>query len=883
MEYMHFRELPAGINAIVAIATYSGYNQEDSVIMNQSSIDRGFFRSVFYRSYRDEEKKQGSMCNEEFEKPSKEAVSGMRTATYEKLEEDGLVAPGTRVSGDDIIIGKTTALPAMDEEGGRTQKFTKKDTSTALRSSESGIVDQVMLTTNDSGYKFCKVRVRSVRVPQIGDKFCSRHGQKGTCGITYRQEDMPFTIEGIVPDIIVNPHAIPSRMTIGHLVECLLGKVSATTGDEGDATPFTDITVEDISRTLHRCGYQLRGNEVMYNGHTGRKLEAQIFLGPTYYQRLKHMVDDKIHSRARGPVQILTRQPVEGRSRDGGLRFGEMERDCCSEGTLITMSDGTVKPIEKICAGDVVQTLDLEHKRTSCNIVLETLNKGTKSCLEITQLDGTVVNVTPNHEILTLEKDSQKLIWKKAEDLHIGDLLLRGGYPISRNYDDAKNTVLLSLDAFIKDHPHIESLPSFLPIRETDYETCSILCRLLGSLMTDGNLRRNGQNSVAGNLNLGEKKDVDDVLKDLERLDTCNVSVTEHVGFFEKNKSPIVTFGVPLPSSLCYVLMSLGAKIGRKVDSVEFIPRWLYSAPKYMIQEFLSGFFGGDGCNIRAWLDKVIAPGFCRSKSYHLRASLFSFMDEMSSLLILLGFQKPWTKATVYVVTKHSKNRRLGKYRGLSEEEIRENNPWIQRDDRVMLEVTKGIRMEDLFRFSENIRFAYCSQKSRVFTQRLSYAYMKNYLLKRGNEAMREFALSQKPMKEWVLVVNSSPIDDLLTIPVSEIKPCGELRTFDLCIEKNHNFFANSTNVHNCMISHGAAQFLKERLFDQSDAYRIHVCDLCGMIAVANLRKNTFECPACRNKTQISQVNIPYACKLLFQELTAMNVAPRIFTSIPAE
>jgi len=235
-------------------------------------------------------------------------------------------APGTRVSGDDIIIGKTTALPSGDAD--EKQKFTKKDTSTALRSSESGIVDQVMISMNDNGYKFAKIRVRSVRVPQIGDKFCSRHGQKGTCGITYRTEDMPFTVEGMVPDIIVNPHAIPSRMTIGHLVECLLGKVSATTGAAGDATPFTDITVEDISRALHRCGYQLRGNEVMYNGHTGRKLEAQIFLGPTYYQRLKHMVDDKIHSRARGPVQILTRQPVEGRSRDGGLRFGEMERDC---------------------------------------------------------------------------------------------------------------------------------------------------------------------------------------------------------------------------------------------------------------------------------------------------------------------------------------------------------------------------------------------------------------------------------------------------------------------------------------------------------------------------------------------------------------------------
>lgn len=185
-----------------------------------------------------------------------------------------------------------------------------------------------MVTTGEDGLKLCKVRVRVVRIPQIGDKFSSRHGQKGTCGITYRQEDLPFTQEGIVPDIIVNPHAIPSRMTIGQLIECLLGKVSAITGHEGDATPFTDTSVNDFSRRLHECGYQLWGNEVMYNGHTGRRLEAQIFIGPTYYQRLKHMVDDKIHSRSRGPTQILTRQPVEGRARDGGLRFGEMERDC---------------------------------------------------------------------------------------------------------------------------------------------------------------------------------------------------------------------------------------------------------------------------------------------------------------------------------------------------------------------------------------------------------------------------------------------------------------------------------------------------------------------------------------------------------------------------
>ncbi|EGC37242.1 RNA polymerase II core subunit [Dictyostelium purpureum] len=329
MEYLHFRELPAGQNACVAIACYSGYNQEDSVILNQSAIDRGLFRSMFYRAYKDEQKKQTSLMEEQFEKPDRDTCAGMRHGSYEKIDEDGLVAPGVRVAGDDIIIGKTTPLPPQEDDlGPKTRRHTKRDSSTALRSSENGIVDQVILTTSGEGFKFCKVRVRSMRVPQIGDKFSSRHGQKGTCGMAYRQEDLPWTVEGIVPDIVVNPHAIPSRMTIGQLIECLLGKVSASTGDEGDATPFTDVTVEAISQALHKVGYQMTGHEVMYNGHTGRRMDAQIFIGPTYYQRLKHMVDDKIHSRSRGPVQILTRQPVEGRSRDGGLRFGEMERDC---------------------------------------------------------------------------------------------------------------------------------------------------------------------------------------------------------------------------------------------------------------------------------------------------------------------------------------------------------------------------------------------------------------------------------------------------------------------------------------------------------------------------------------------------------------------------
>ncbi|WIA14943.1 hypothetical protein OEZ86_003599 [Tetradesmus obliquus] len=325
MEYLKFRELPAGINAIVSIACYSGYNQEDSLMMNQSSIDRGFFRSIFYRAYKEEEKKMGTLTNETIERPDSMTTAGMRHGCYDKLDDDGLIAPGTRVSGEDILVGKTVALP---EDPTGAQRFVKRDASLALRNSEAGVVDQVLLTTSEAGQTFVKVRVRSICIPQVGDKFASRHGQKGTVGITYTQEDMPFTAEGIVPDLIVNPHAIPSRMTIGHLVEALMSKVAACQGSEGDATPFTDVKVDDVSEELHKRGYQRYGWEVMYNGHTGRQLAALVYMNPTYYQRLKHMVDFKIHSRSRGPTQILTRQPVEGRARDGGLRFGEMERDC---------------------------------------------------------------------------------------------------------------------------------------------------------------------------------------------------------------------------------------------------------------------------------------------------------------------------------------------------------------------------------------------------------------------------------------------------------------------------------------------------------------------------------------------------------------------------
>lgn len=513
MKYMQFHNLPAGTNAIVAIMVYSGYNQEDSVLMNQYAIDRGFFRSMFYRTYSMTAEKtmdnirlrkiktatvdsggsgynwgdivtaggtklrvdntkntldavticeggtgysvsdrirvgdvelnvlevdaigsvvglekplgcdttaliknessvaaelvQGSGVNlrvdteltvgivthvgladengsktdltasqsglratnvesagvglklnvevvwpnidgdnyddnqertttdEIFEHPmySERNEQGLRYAQdlFSKIDRDGIVKAGCPVVADDILIAKTVPNPPdpslrlVDHSNYRVETV-------KLRKGEDGFVDKVMITTSgvnlDTAKVHVKVRIRNSRIPEVGDKFASRHGQKGTIGFAYRQEDMPFTQFGISPDIIVNPHAIPSRMTIGHLVECLLSKVGALTGFTGKATPFTHLDVHQISQRLHNSGYQLRGNEAMYNGHTGRRLQAKIFLGPTYYQRLKHMVADKIHSRASGPTKSLERQPTDGRGNDGGLRFGEMERDC---------------------------------------------------------------------------------------------------------------------------------------------------------------------------------------------------------------------------------------------------------------------------------------------------------------------------------------------------------------------------------------------------------------------------------------------------------------------------------------------------------------------------------------------------------------------------
>lgn len=306
---------------------YLKVNQEDSVILNKSAVERGLFTSTYYKTYKEQNNKNHSNGEEEFF--TKPEVKGSKPYNYDKLESDGFVKENTYVQAGDIIIGK--CMPNKNANN-----ITYKDNSIPLKNNEEGFIDKnscndrVFCNINGDGYSFCKVRVRNDRIPTIGDKFSSRSGQKGTCGILYRQEDMPFTKDGIVPDIIMNPHAIPSRMTIGQLIECIMGKACAELGSYGDATPFTDLSVEDVSKILKdKCGMDRYGNEILYNSRTGEQITTEIFIGPTYYQRLKHMVKDKLHSRSsNGPIVLLSRQPAEGRARDGGLRLGEMEVEC---------------------------------------------------------------------------------------------------------------------------------------------------------------------------------------------------------------------------------------------------------------------------------------------------------------------------------------------------------------------------------------------------------------------------------------------------------------------------------------------------------------------------------------------------------------------------
>lgn len=324
LEYINQEENPYGVNAIVAIMSYTGYNVEDAILINEGALKRGLFNTTYFTTYSstEETSDNGSSSSTFANILADPTTTGLKLGhDYSQLDEYGLINEQTEVHDKMVIIGKKTSTVNKDEPS--------RDASVVPKKGQLGIVDKVFITDTEEGSRLAKVRVREQRSPAIGDKMASRSGQKGTIGLIVLEEDMPFTAEGIRPDLIINPHAIPSRMTIGQLIECLLGKACSLYGFSGDCTAFATkgANYDNYGKLLTKMGFSNTGNELLYSGMTGEQLEANVYIGPTYYMRLKHMVKDKVNARSTGPRTLISRQPVQGRANDGGLRIGEMERD----------------------------------------------------------------------------------------------------------------------------------------------------------------------------------------------------------------------------------------------------------------------------------------------------------------------------------------------------------------------------------------------------------------------------------------------------------------------------------------------------------------------------------------------------------------------------
>lgn len=355
MEYIEMDKRPQSQNFVVAIMPFEGFNMLDALVINKGAVDRGLGRSAYYRTYEAVENRYPGGQKDKFEIPNEETVGYLDVGAYKNLGEDGLVQLESKVSAKDFIIGKTSPprfLEEISEFGVAKEK--KRESSIGVRKGGDGYVDKIIITENEDGNKLAKIKVRSEMQPEIGDKFSSRHGQKGVVGAVIPEEDMPFTIDGIKPDLLLNPHSIPSRMTIGHLLEMLAGKSGSANCSYVDGTPFNSVPRSELEKVLRSHGLRSDGKEVFYNGITGERIEGEIFTGVVAYRRLFHMVAHKMQARSRGPVQILTRQPTEGKEKEGGLRFGEMEGETLvGHGAAMLLQEKFIedsdKTVELVC------------------------------------------------------------------------------------------------------------------------------------------------------------------------------------------------------------------------------------------------------------------------------------------------------------------------------------------------------------------------------------------------------------------------------------------------------------------------------------------------------------------------------------------------------
>jgi DNA-directed RNA polymerase II subunit RPB2 len=943
-------QIPSGSAVIVAIMTYSGYNQEDSILVNKGSIDRGLFNATIYHTEKDEDKKING--DEEIRcKPDPSKTKGMKFGNYDKVNNKGLVPENTFIENRDIIIAKV--VPIKENRNDHTKLIKYEDHSKIHRTTEESYIDKNFIDRNGDGYCIAKVRIRTSRKPVIGDKLSSRHGQKGTVGNIIPESDMPFTVNGMRPDIIINPHAIPSRMTIGQLKETLLGKVLVQLGLFGDGTSFGELAVEDIRKELLKVGYEAQGNELLYNGMTGEQIESNIFIGPAFYQRLKHMVNDKQHSRSIGPMVNLTRQPAEGRSRDGGLRFGEMERDCFTVGTPITLSNGLSVKIKSLdenngCVNIMGWSEEKNGMVPSKQVAF--MDKGTRECVQLTFQDGRKLICTEDHPVLTSDNT-----WVKVKDIELNATKIKSS--ITCPLVDINEEIRECAGWTLQFGTRILETNT----REEFMKTLAF-ARIIGYLITDGHV--NSKTKTA-DLFLGHMLDVESIMKDIELF--CE---SKQTCFNSRN-----LYIVRIPAELKNDIVRLPGLIsGRKVNQPGTLPNFILDekCPRPIVREFLAGMFGGDGhtcvlCMHRGKRDTLSSVSFSQTKTYEHRASLQKMFEDIQKLLTKCGIHN--TTIQNPRETSFSKQKFEGKDKADKSERS--------------FQLKLHVPIEQLVSFSEKIGFRYCCHKSQRLEAGVSYRRLReevtrqhNWLVNRVNEitkfkeikeknpekivptkkaiidAVNELKKTEGLIHEYAIPSTHDITDHLIkgtefgkftakgfpnaeeylekigaldwfksesetascdadvdvdadvdaddtveesteanygvtrdcgSIPTMNLSvvsriPVGPKQVYDISVEDTHSFLANGIVAHNCMVSHGAARFTRGRLYDASDKYQVHVCRDCGMIAAYNDKMGIHCCRTCDNRTSFAYVEIPYACKLLFQELQTMNIAPRIMT-----
>ena len=697
MNMIQLNKIPSGTQVIVAIMTHTGYNQEDSLLINKGSIDRGMALVTVYHTEKDEDKQKINGDEEIRCKPDSTKTKGMKMGNYNKVNSKGVIPENTLVENRDIIISKVT--PIKENRNDHTKVIKYEDQSKIYKTVEETYIDKNYIDRNGEGYNFAKVRLRTVRKPVIGDKFSSRHGQKGTVGNIIPECDMPFTSNGVKPDIIINPHAIPSRMTIGQLKETLLGKVLIELGLFGDGTAFGELNVKDICDELIKVGYEAHGNELLYNGLTGEQHECSVFMGPVFYQRLKHMVNDKAHSRSIGPMVNLTRQPAEGRSRDGGLRFGEMERDCEAGETIIALTNGLgiqIKDMED-CQNEVLGWSE-KCQQMIPSKQIGFLYKGERECIKVTLQDGRTNICTPEHPLLTSNNE-----WIKAKDLQV-------------NEQCVKACVTCPLVNFKEEIAECNGWKlragnlTFKTDTKDNYTKTLILAKLIGYLITDGNINKINE-SYTCTLFLGHMIDVNSIVKDLKLL--CNV---KQINFKNKN-----LYVVRIPAELGYHICQLdGLVIGKKVNQPAQLPHFILdpACPKPIIREFLGGLFGGDGhtCVLgmhRGKRDILSSISFSQTKHGKHLDSLTKMMEDIKGLFAKFDINGVTIQNFKQTTSSKTKTETL--------------------DENRSYQLTLHLDINELIPFSEKIGFRYCCHKSQRLEAGVSYKRLRNEVTRQHN------------------------------------------------------------------------------------------------------------------------------------------------------